>query len=93
MSKVHMKKSPVPLRPVVIQCGSLLGIASTYLDYKLQPLTSLVPSYLKNSQHVIDLLKQLGKVPSNAKIFTCDAVSMYTNIDPTEGINTIKKFL
>ena len=47
MPKVHKEKLPVPLRPVVNQRQSLLGIPSTYLDYKLQPLTKLVPSYLK----------------------------------------------
>ena len=32
MPKVHKNEVPAPLRPVVSQCGSLLSIASTYLD-------------------------------------------------------------
>ena len=35
----------------------------------------------------------LGKVPINAKLFTADAVSMYTNIDPIEGIATVNKYI
>ena len=35
MAKVHKDKIPVPLRPVVSQCGSLSAIVSVFLDYKL----------------------------------------------------------
>ena len=48
MPKVHKNEVPAPLRPVVSQCGSLLSIVSTYLDFKLQPLTAHVPSYVKS---------------------------------------------
>ena len=82
MPKVHKNMEPVPLRPVVSQCGSLLGIPSTYLDYKLQPLKFLVPSYVKDSHHIISLLQKIGTLPLHARLFTCDTVSMYTNIDP-----------
>ena len=93
MPKVHKKKSPVPLRPVVSQCGSLLAVASTYLDYRLQPLKTNVASYIKNSYSLILKLHRLHRVPPGARVFTSDAVSMYTNIDPEEGIETIKKYM
>jgi len=50
--KVHKDKLPVPLRPFVSQCGSLLAVASIYIDYKLQPLMATIPNYIKNSEHV-----------------------------------------
>ena len=91
--KVHKNILPVPLRPVVSQCGSLLAVASTYIDYKLQPLTAKIPSYIKNSKHVIQQLQQLGTLPPSARIFTSDAESMYTNIDPIEGVQTLSAYL
>ena len=63
------------------------------MDFKLQPLTAHVPSYVKNSLEVIRNLKKQHSWPTGAKLFTSDAVSMYTNIDPNEGIDTIQKYL
>jgi len=39
-----------------------------------------VPTFLRDSNHAITRLKQLGELPANARLFTADAVSMYTNI-------------
>ena len=52
-----------------------------------------IPSYTKNSKHVIHRLKCLNTLPPGAQITTWDAVSMYTNIDPKEGIETVEKYL
>ena len=78
---------------MVSQCGSLLVIASTFIDYKLQPLKNDVHSYIKNSYELILKLKSLNRLPRHARLFTSDAESMYSNIDPTEGIDTIQKYL
>ena len=60
--------------------------------YHLQKLKNTIPSYLKDSKELIGMMKELGQLPSNAKLFTADAVSMYTNIDTEHGIETIKKW-
>jgi hypothetical protein len=102
MPKVHKprvdkkdpsKKKPVPFRPVISQCGSLGAIISTYIDFELQKLTKYVPSYIKNSSHLLDELDKLPTLPPNACLFTADATSMYTNIDPEEGIPTLRAYL
>ena len=82
----------VKFGPVNIQCGSLSAIASEYVDYYLQLLTKFIPSYTKNSKHVIHRLKCLNTLPPGVQITTWDAVSMYTNIDPKEGIETVEKY-
>jgi hypothetical protein len=93
MPKVHKDKFPIPLRPVISQCGSFSAIISTFLDYKLQPFTSRIPSYIQNSTSLLNKLDILDTLPKSARLFTSDATSMYTNIDPVEGISTIKKYL
>ena len=96
--KVHKKRKPgnlhYPLRPVVSQCGSFLAFISQYLDYKLQPFTKFLPSFIKDSADFIQLLKARSHIFKRGdKIFTADAVSMYTNIDPDEGLPTIRNYL
>ena len=81
--KVHKEKIPTPFRPVVSQCGSISAILSTFIDYKLQHLTKDMPSYLLNSTSLLNELDNLGPLPPSARIFTSDAVSMYSNIDPS----------
>ena len=54
--KVHKNKFPTPMRPVVSQCGSIFAVISIFIDYKLQSLTKHLPSYLKNSTTLLDIL-------------------------------------
>ena len=89
MPKVHKEKIPNPLCPVVSQCGSFTTLISTWLDTKLQPLKHNLPSYLKNNTHLLDIIDKLQQLPTIAKIITTGAMSMYTNINTTDGTNII----
>jgi len=66
-------------RPIVSCPGSLLHPLGVWIDSKLQPLAKIQRSYFKNSfvlrQQLVELV-----LPPNARLFTADAVSMYTNI-------------
>ena len=42
---------------------------------------------------LIDELKGFVDLPEDIRITTSDAVPMYTNIDPEEGVNTVEKYL
>jgi len=90
MPKVH--KNPMKLQPVVSCINSLPSIFSTWLDFKMKELLSFIPSYIKNSTELIKDLKQLH-LPPGAKVFTADAISMYTNIDTETGIQALRDLL
>jgi hypothetical protein len=55
---------------------------------RLPDLTPLSKSHLRDSYQV---LKE-GKIPVSAKVFTSDAVSMYTNIDPDHGLSAFNQW-
>jgi hypothetical protein len=61
----------------------------------MKSLLSLVPTYLRDSYHVLKELRELKELPPNAKLFTFDAarLSMYTNINTPHGIDTFSKWL
>ena len=80
MPKVHKNKLPVPLRPVIAQCGSFTAYISTWIDVKLQQLKNTLPSYIQNSTDLLNVIDNLPNLPENAKLVTTDATSMYTNI-------------
>jgi hypothetical protein len=88
MPKVH--KNPLTFRPVVSCVNSFSSIFSNWLDYKMKDLLFLIPSYIKDSKHLLDEIKNLT-LPPNAKLFTADATAMYTNIDIKSGIITFEK--
>jgi hypothetical protein len=87
MPKVH--KTPLQLRPVVSCINSFPSIFSTWLDFRMHELLHLIPSYIKNSTKLIHDLKNLT-LPQNARLFTADASSMYTNIDTRTGIEAFQ---
>ena len=96
MPNVHKLKGnrdrDIPFRPVISQCGSFSSIVSRYIDYYLQILVKLVPIYVKNSAAVLKHLLKL-QMSNSYILFTSDAKSMYTNIDPGEGLQTIKSYI
>ena len=65
---------------------------SKWLDYQLQKLKHLIPTYVKDSQQVLDELKDLI-LPYGALLFTSDANSMYNNIDTDHAIEVITWWL
>jgi hypothetical protein len=85
-AKVH--KTPWAMRPIVCCVGTFMNAWSKWLDYQLQTLKYLVPTYIKDSQHVLDELATLF-IPPNARLFTTDANAMYNNIDTDHAIEVI----
>ena len=79
-------------RPIVACPGSLLLPLGIWTYRKLQTLAKQQESYFRNSNK---LLQQLcsSTYPPNAKLFTVDAVSMYTNILTNTAIMLIAKHI
>ena len=88
--KVH--KNPFKMRPIVCCVGTFMNEWSRWLDYWLQQLKLEVPTYIKDGQQLLNKINNLG-IPPNAKLFTCDANSMYNNIDTEHAITVITWWL
>ena len=87
--KAH--KSPWKMRPIVSCCGTALNDISRWLDHHLQKLKPFIPSYVRDSSELLNALHDLGPLPPGARLFTADAVSMYTNISTSHAIEMITK--
>ena len=85
-AKIH--KNPWKMRPVVCCSGTMMNSWSKWLDYWLHKLKHLIPTYIKDSQQVLDEIKTIN-LPPNKKLFTYDANSIYNNIDTEHAITVI----
>ena len=52
-----------------------------------------MPSFIASSYDLKEALNDIGTIPDNAKLFTADAVSMYTNISTYHAVNSLRHFL
>ena len=55
----------------------------------LSPITKVVPTYIRDLNHPIKRMNDLGPMQSNEFLFTANAVIMYPNIDTEEDIAAI----
>ena len=69
-----------------------LVVRTASQQFFMKTLLPYVQSYIKNSTAVIRDLKHLD-IPSNALLFSADAVSMYTNIDTQQALTSMKEFI
>ena len=88
--KIH--KPQMSSRPVCSDCASIVHPLGKWLDKALQPLVAMQQSYFKDS---FTLKRELNELvlPPNTSLFTCDAISMYTNIDIDDSIKRIKDYI
>jgi hypothetical protein len=89
---IKLHKTPISTRPVCSDCASLPHALGKWVDTQLQPIVQRQKTYFKNSQALKHLLDNMH-LPSNAKIFTYNAISMYTNIDTEDCIARISTYL
>ena len=90
LPKVH--KTPWKTRPVVSSVSTALEPLSQWIDDQLQQVLHLCPAYLKDSWHLLRKLKDIKQLPHDARLFTADAVSMYSNIPTKHGLEVMKKW-
>lgn len=75
--------------PIVSDRGSESYRIAEYIDYYINPLARLHPSYIKDTYDFVAKLKNL-KVPKETLLFSIDMESLYTNVDTERGLRVTK---
>ena len=65
---------------------------SQLIDKYLSPHISSIPSYIKDTNHLIETMKNL-ELPPNSTIVSFDIKALYTNIPYAEGIEAVRLFV
>ena len=93
LPKIHKRLVNVPGRPVISNCGTPTEKASEFLDHLLQPVMRSGKSYIKDTSHFLEKIKDLGEVPEDAILVTADVVGLYPSIPHNDGLAILEKQL
>ena len=81
-----------PGRLIVSACSCPTELISSYLDKIMAPIVKTLPSYIKDSQHALEIFRDFSFLGQNKLIFTLDITSLYTVIPKDEGLRVLKHF-
>ena len=70
----------------------LTELISIYLDKIMAHIVKTLPSYIKDSQHALEIFRDFSFLDQNKLIFTMDITSLYTLIPNDEGLRALKHF-
>ena len=89
--KIHKPNNPG--RPIVSACSCPTELISSYLDKIMTPIVKSLPSYIKDSNHALEIFRTFNFSGENKIIFTMDITSLFTVIPNNEGLQALKYFL
>ena len=92
LPKIHKNTIPPPGRPIVSANSCPSERISQFVDHFIQPLVKELPSYLRDSSHLINLIRNL-RIPKDSILATLDVTSLYTNIPNNQGIEAVGDYL
>ena len=67
-------------------------ISETSENKKMAPFVKSLPTYIKDTNHALNILKQFSFPGNNKFLFTMDITSLYTVIPNNEGLLALKYF-
>ena len=92
LPKIHKDALHPPGRPIVSGSGGPTEKISQLVDHFIGKIVPLSRSYVRDSTHLINILKDFTVQPGML-LCTLDITSLYTNIPHMEGIQSTKEML
>ena len=90
LSKIYKPNNPG--RPILNGIGSITERISAYVDQQIRHLIPRIPSYLRDTTHLLHLLLGKKLAPQDLLV-TIDVQVLYTNIPHNEGIQALNRIL
>ena len=91
--KIHKQGNPG--RPVISGCGAPTEQLSAFLDDIFQPINTRLPSYVKDTNHLLQIFGSVPPTKPGEKrlLFKKDVTSLYTTIPNNDGLLALKFWL
>jgi hypothetical protein len=97
LPKIHKTLDHPPGRPIVSGNNGPTEKLSKIVDSWLQPYVTSLPSYIKDSTHMLMMLEKwnhdYGPFPDNTRLVTIDVTALYTNIPHDDMKESMRHFL
>jgi hypothetical protein len=93
LPKIHKNMNPPPGRPTISGNGCPTENNSQFVDHYLNPPNTDLRSFVKDTTHFLQILKDVGQLPDNTLLATLDVTSLYTNILNDIGIQAARETL
>ena len=76
-------------------CNTTIETLSIYVEHVLFELSEGMPSRIKDSNHLLDIIDNMNSMflPANAILVSFDIVNMFPNIDNKSGLDAVKSVL
>ncbi|GJQ67702.1 hypothetical protein Trydic_g16525 [Trypoxylus dichotomus] len=91
-NQLLVARNPCTGRPIVSTCGSPSYKLAKYVAKQLAQYSGNTKSFVKNSEHFIDILQQL-EITKEDLLVPFDVESLYTNVPKEETLEIIKQQL
>ena len=91
--KTH--KAGTPVRLLTSGCNTAIENLSKYIEVVCAPLTENLPSRIKNTSHLLDIVDKINSdgLPEGALLVSFDIVNMFPSIDNQTGIRIVREAL
>ena len=97
LPKIHKTLDNPPGRPIISGVGGPTEKLSKLVDHWLIDLVTELPSYVKDSTHMLNIIQEWnllhGPLPPNTRIVTIDVVGLFTNIPHSDMELAVRYFL
>ena len=87
LQKIHKHLHDVLGRPVISNCGSYTENISSFLNHYLQPLAQ------RDTNHFLNKIKKIRKLPEGTILCTMDVVGLYPNMGKVLPLSSFWKLL
>ena len=90
LPKIHKPNNPG--RPIVSACSCPTELISSYLDSLMRPIVENLPTFIKDTNHALQIFESFRFSSDTKFLFTMDVKSLYTVIPNDEGLRALKHF-
>lgn len=93
LPKIHKRLECPPGRPIVANIGSVTSNLSTFVDHFIRPLAEGLPSFTKDTGHVINIVESVTLGEEEVFLASFDINAMYTVIPHDGGLIALDHYL